>query len=720
MPDDQTQVGGGTQPVAQTGQTTQPVADTTQQSSAQKESRVEDLLNMWNEDEDVLGVSSIPVKPAEIDKPKPAPAPIPAPAPVAPQAPQPVPPSAAPVPTAPPRPMPPPSPATAPAPSPIAPSPVPPGSAPAPAPAAPPRPMPPPAPTAAPRPTFSPTPAPAATPVPAPAPVAPQAPRPVPPSPATAPAPSPIAPRPVPPSPAPAPAPMAPPRPMPPPAPTAAPRQTFSPTPAPAPTPVPAPAPVSPQAPRPVPPSSAPTPAAPPRPMPPPSPAPGPAPSPIAPRPVPPSPASAPMSPPRPTPPPSPAPTPTAPPRPTPPPAPSAPRPAPAPTPLTQKAPAKDAPIEAEVIEDDEEKSNKAVADLLKSIKKEEGDSADDGESFGAQFRELLAELNISPRKILKWLGCLVVLIGVIYGGFTVWTNYGAELLTKISGDSSDTPADTPSDETPATDETSKRPRPQSGVTTPVESGVPQSVSVGTGLATEPVVVPDTGIFSTVAVGQESVLATPFSYYVTQFKLLENAYGVDINQLLNQATDRRARYKAQLLLMNSLYAKANESLSEMLAEIDSLTAELTKHTEAQTTAEKNFFDEVAALNGPATDVLLEQFTNEAQRVISLRARVRALQRVATLYKNALPRFEARIRDLELNQEPLISGLKVYDVAGSDLQLVVPVTSSASTPSSASTTGGSNASGKGIFPIVSPQEFAGDGPDFITKPGGYQK
>ena len=68
--------------------------------------------------------------------------------------------------------------------------------------------------------------------------------------------------------------------------------------------------------------------------------------------------------------------------------------------------------------------------------------------------------------------------------------------------------------------------------------------------------------------------------------------------------------------------------------------------------------------------------------------------------------------MELNEEALVSGIKVYDVKGSDLKLIVPINGAGeeserlSSPSAA-------------FPLIpiNPLKASPSGRDYITQPGG---
>jgi hypothetical protein len=116
-----------------------------------------------------------------------------------------------------------------------------------------------------------------------------------------------------------------------------------------------------------------------------------------------------------------------------------------------------------------------------------------------------------------------------------------------------------------------------------------------------------------------------------------------------------------------------------------------------------------ALNAQTAQDILDTFIQTSQQVVDFRARFKALQKIAAFYEEGLPKLEARIRDMELNEEALVSGIKVYDVKGSDLQLILPVAGEAVKEEKLSS---------GVIPFIPAHPSqVGTEKDYITKPGG---
>ena len=53
-----------------------------------------------------------------------------------------------------------------------------------------------------------------------------------------------------------------------------------------------------------------------------------------------------------------------------------------------------------------------------------------------------------------------------------------------------------------------------------------------------------------------------------------------------------------------------------------------------------------------------------------KARYKAIGNMTHMYGQILRKMRVRIRDIELNREALITGVKVFDVKGSDLELIL--------------------------------------------------
>ncbi len=330
----------------------------------------------------------------------------------------------------------------------------------------------------------------------------------------------------------------------------------------------------------------------------------------------------------------------------------------------------------------------------------------EDEPGFISNFKEILEELNITPGSIVKIIGCLVLIVALIYGGIWGWNYYksrnGATTPPPPQGEEVLVPGDT--------------------------TGIGGNATIGNIETIDPRFIPDTGIASINAFAlEQKEPVSQFSDYVMVFQRLQNLFRVNVEQLLNQSTDRRARLQSHLAMMKRIYDEAVTMEQKIAAELAQVEKDFEPRNKAQIEIEKNFFTQLNALSGVSAQVLLDQFITESKEVVAYRSRYKALQAVHNYYVQGLPRFARRIQDIELNAEPLIAGHKVYDVLGSDLELIVPVGTPARTsgllaPTTQTQSNGltdtsvTTRSSMGALPIH-PADVSSGQQDFITGAGG---
>ena len=304
-------------------------------------------------------------------------------------------------------------------------------------------------------------------------------------------------------------------------------------------------------------------------------------------------------------------------------------------------------------------------------------------------FSEFLEELHLSKSHIFYGLGCIVLLVGFVWGGMAGWRYY----------------KNLPSQKAPIVEV----PAPKSPTQITIqETGVPSTSSVGKVFILPPSQVGETGVLATAQIGEEEAGVTHLSDYIMTFRRLQNAYGVNIEGLLNQATDRRARLHSHVALLKKLLDEGLANQSKMTQEMAALQTEYLQEQTKQQVDDANFFEQLNALNPKTTEDILADFLDVSQKVVNLRGQYKALQKVRQLYVQGLPKLQQRIRDIELNEEPLVAGIKVYDVTGSDLELIVPVNGGVTIPEEERLS-------NSAFPLLPSQVTTGQ--DFITQPGG---
>lgn len=286
----------------------------------------------------------------------------------------------------------------------------------------------------------------------------------------------------------------------------------------------------------------------------------------------------------------------------------------------------------------------------VESFEPAEQTELDEDGGFGEQMDEFLHELNLSRKHIFYGLGCLVVIIVLIFGGIYGYRYYKNNRGEPETPASSSPPVEVPKDET----------------------GISSTSDVGQVKIVTAEMIGSTGISATAKIGEELEGAEAIAKYIMLFRRLQNAYSVKIDELLSKATDRRSRLESHLALLRKLHADGTEALKKIQIEIQEIEVKYEPFRVKQDETDANFFEQLEALNAQTSEILLKEFIGASQEVIAFRARFKALQKIASFYESGLPRLDRRIKDIELNKEALITGVKVYDVGGSDVQLIVPL------------------------------------------------
>lgn len=315
----------------------------------------------------------------------------------------------------------------------------------------------------------------------------------------------------------------------------------------------------------------------------------------------------------------------------------------------------------------------------------------DDG-GFGGQMDEFLTELNLSRKHIFYGIGCVAIIIVLVFAGI-----FGYKYFKNRKQNLQ--PAEIIAEKTEPVAK--------------IETGISTTSEIGKKLDTESI--GETGIYAVISVGSELQSGTSLANYILTFKRIQNAYEVDINQLLNQAVDRRGRLNAHLALLSKLFSEGSLINQKMKEEMDAIKIKYEDSKKEQSTDDVNFFEQLKTFNAQTAEDILNHFITVSRDIVELRARFKALQKIRLYYEYALPRLLARVKDIELNAEPLILGLKIYDVKGSDLKLIIPVENQTGVSGSGFESLDNTQGGQSSF-FINPANVS-TGHDYVTTPGG---
>lgn len=336
----------------------------------------------------------------------------------------------------------------------------------------------------------------------------------------------------------------------------------------------------------------------------------------------------------------------------------------------------------------------------------DEPEFAEEKKSFSAKFDDFLHELNISRQHVFTAVGCFVFAIVLIFGGF--W-GYRYFKNKKNSG-----PVPAQQAQEMESQPQQVPPAPQ-GIVQNQDIGIIQTSEIGSPAFAEPAAIGSTGIAAAVVIGASEENRTPIAQYVLIFRQIQNAYAADLGELLNQSTDRRAKLQSYIALLRSLHEDGIRAREFINAELDQLELAYEPQKQRQADADAKFFAELKALNAHTAESILLDFISSGQQMVAIRARFKALLKIEGFYKDALPKLANRIRDIELNEAALVSGIRVYDVQGSSLDLIVPGSGGVLPANQQSSQETLSSPAFPLFP-VNPAQL-NTGRDFITQPGG---
>ena len=159
------------------------------------------------------------------------------------------------------------------------------------------------------------------------------------------------------------------------------------------------------------------------------------------------------------------------------------------------------------------------------------------------------------------------------------------------------------------------------------------------------------------------------SKYLRSYQRMKNVYNINIASFLDASNDRSTAY----------FQYVNEfetSLIDLKLSVNSLNKEIEYFTEAVNnaileldSAEQLFFRNVQNLNDTEIDTSLNVFQNLSNKKNNLTSELKAREAIFSRISQNINALNSKLEAVKLNKEPLLSGLKVIDVEGVDLNLI---------------------------------------------------
>ncbi len=287
---------------------------------------------------------------------------------------------------------------------------------------------------------------------------------------------------------------------------------------------------------------------------------------------------------------------------------------------------------------------------------------------------------NLSMVLRFKYIIILMVIVGLGWGGYTIYTNeYHVGVYKYFAGFFEQQPVDkTP--QVPLTPQELRGFGFNAAAIFAENKGsvmnrVPEYIEVALlyGELREARVSGETGISAATFYGElkdEAEDIDQYVEYVSNLARVQAIYGIDVYEMLN----RTAHRDKDLLTYLSDLKRVKEESQAIFEEIgivrDDLTVAFASLTPDKTQYEQDFFVSLEELKGEKSDLLLKSFIDASQKQVALKARINALNRLLVYYKNALQRLDLRILAVESNMDALIQGIRVVEITGGGVDVII--------------------------------------------------
>lgn len=178
------------------------------------------------------------------------------------------------------------------------------------------------------------------------------------------------------------------------------------------------------------------------------------------------------------------------------------------------------------------------------------------------------------------------------------------------------------------------------------------------------------GVDASVELGQALEDKTQFGAYMSLLRELQDIYSNDVYAYLDLSTDRRKALTDYLAKMNKLIVDGDMALNQINIAMDSLDAEYGEVTLLRDENEEKFFSLAEGLYGDTAYGSLDEFVKYSQRATKIKADYNAYNLLKEMFVNSLNALDLRYKDINLNQEAVIKGIRVYDVPNSDIEAII--------------------------------------------------
>ncbi len=276
------------------------------------------------------------------------------------------------------------------------------------------------------------------------------------------------------------------------------------------------------------------------------------------------------------------------------------------------------------------------------------GDLSSETEEFKKEVWDILGQAGVTKKRIVTFLVIFaVVILFIMFGGLRLFgIGDGEEVVTEV--------------------------------TQTVESDVPEITSsyvFGLEYAEPKTSMEGVlgGIEAVLYLGEgESEFESRLVYYVDLLRKMDSIYATDIYALIDMSVDRRAALQDHVDEMNAIIVEADAVYFEIKLRLESFDAEFEVLAIERDDLEVQFFTATDDLMPRDSYEYLLSFIEVSKKTTEIKAYYNAYRMVVDLYIIYLDLLEPRYRDILVNTEALIQGIRVFDVPASDIEAILPV------------------------------------------------
>ena len=157
--------------------------------------------------------------------------------------------------------------------------------------------------------------------------------------------------------------------------------------------------------------------------------------------------------------------------------------------------------------------------------------------------------------------------------------------------------------------------------------------------------------------------------YTQTIRQVQSALNTDVNNFLNQNKNRRGALDALIADFDKLYLTTQEHADLVLREVLTLQGSVAPLRDLRTLKEKDFSVNMSAFLPREASKSLQEFITVSKDEVEVKAHLGAFQKLDKYFQTALVKLASRIKDIKANYEPLVKGVKVFDIKNSDIDII---------------------------------------------------